>query len=282
MAVEMVSPIELSAGAATVVVAPNEGGRIAQITVAGRPLLRGPEHGSTWADWGSYPLIPWTNRIPGGLASLGGVDLALPVNWPDGTAIHGLGADRPWEVTDAGPAHVELSLAVAVDRYDIVGTQRFELTAERLVQELSVVNRADVAVPAGLGIHPWFSVAPVTAPATMVWSTSGPLDPMPNGGPRPVAGDDDLRAGRTAAPMDLCFTGLTDDVAAIGDLRLSWRGPIDQLVVYSGESGWVCVEPCTMANDGIRLAADGRTDTGVVMLEPGATLAVGYTFSWSQ
>ena len=27
---------------------------------------------------------------------------------------------------------------------------------------------------------------------------------------------------------------------------------------------------------------EGRTDTGVVMLEPGATLAVEYTFSWSQ
>ena len=80
--------------------------------------------------------------------------------------------------------------------------------------------------------------------------------------------------------MDRCFTGLTDTSADIGDLTLSWRGPITQVVVYSGEPGFVCVEPQTMATDGIRMADAGVAGTGVIALDPGATLSVGYRLAW--
>ena len=70
--------------------------------------------------------------------------------------------------------------------------------------------------------------------------------------------------------MDRCFTALTADRARIGDLTLSWDGPIEHVVVYSGEPGWVCVEPVTMANNGFAMAADGAPRTGVQQLAPGA------------
>jgi aldose 1-epimerase len=80
--------------------------------------------------------------------------------------------------------------------------------------------------------------------------------------------------------MDRCFTGLTGSSADIGDLTLSWRGPITQVVVYSGDAGYVCVEPVTMANDGIRMADEGIDGTGVIALDPGASLTVGYRLTW--
>ncbi len=155
--------------------------------------------------------------------------------------------------------------------------QRFALSAGALDLEIDVVNVAEWPVPAGVGIHPWFVAAPVRVPAELVWPGEGP---MPDGLPRPVRPEEDLRRPVTAVPMDRCFTGLTDTSADIGDLTLSWRGPITQVVVYSGEPGFVCVEPQTMATDGIRMADAGVAGTGVIALEPGATLSVGYRLSW--
>lgn len=76
--------------------------------------------------------------------------------------------------------------------------------------------------------------------------------------------------------MDACFTGLVQSSADVPGLRLSRDGPITNIVVFSGEPGWVCVEPVTMANNGIELARRGIDGHGVRVLEPEATLAVTY------
>jgi aldose 1-epimerase len=270
--------VTLTDGAARVDLLPALGGRIAQVTLGSRPLLRGPEHASLgWPWWGSYPMLPWANRIAGGVARFGGDTITLPVNWPDGTAIHGLAYERPWDVVAAGPAEATLAIEVAVDRYRVRAEQRFALSAGALDLEIDVVNVAEWPVPAGVGIHPWFVAAPVRVPAELVWPGEGP---MPDGLPRPVRAEEDLRRPVTAVPMDRCFTGLSDTSADIGDLTLSWRGPITQVVVYSGEPGFVCVEPQTMATDGIRMADAGVVGTGVIALDPGAALSVGYRLSW--
>src|SRR5437762_2135694 len=86
--------------------------------------------GNRWAFWGSYPLLPWTNRIPDGVFTFEGVEHHVEVNWIDGTALHGLAADVPWTV-DAGPADAEGGTAVDLHcdvhggPYRARGTQRF-------------------------------------------------------------------------------------------------------------------------------------------------------------
>jgi aldose 1-epimerase len=270
--------VTLTEGAARVDLLPALGGRIAQVTVGGRALLRGSEHAALgWPWWGSYPMLPWANRIPGGVATFRGDTITMPVNWPDGTAIHGLAYERPWDVVSAGPTAATLEIEVAVDRYHVRAEQRFALSAGALDLDIDVVNVADWPVPAGVGIHPWFVAAPVCVPAELVWPGEGP---MPDGPPRPVRPEEDLRQPVTALPMDRCFTGLTGTSADIGDLTLAWRGPITQVVVYSGEPGFVCVEPQTMATDGFRLADAGVDGSGVIALDPGATLSVAYRLSW--
>jgi aldose 1-epimerase len=273
-------PLTLTAGAARVDLYPEAGGRIGQITIGGRAVLRGPEHAADgWGRWGSFPMLPWTNRIAGGIARFDGATFSLPVNWPDGSAIHGLVAERPWHVVEAGPRHATLSIEVDVDRYHVRSVQTFALTAEAIDLDIELVNLAGWRVPVGIGIHPWFVAKPIRVPADHVWGGSGPL---PDGPPRPVRPDEDLRAKRIAPPMDRCFTSLTGSRAEIGDLTLSWRGPITQVVVYRGDPELICVEPCTMANDGIRLAEEGIDGTGVIVLEPGDCVAVGYRFAWPR
>lgn len=274
-----VAALVLSEGAARVDLYPGAGGRIGQIAIGDRTLLRGPEHSSRgWGAWGSYPMLPWANRIVGGVAEFDGATISVPVNWPDGTAIHGLAAERPWQVVDAGPNHATLSFAIEIDRYHVRAIETFALSGDALEFDIELVNVAAWPVPVGIGIHPWFVAAPVRVPADLIWEGAGP---MPTGPPRPVRPDEDLRVKRVAPPMDRCFAGLTSSSAEIGELTLSWRGPITQIVVFSGEAGAVCVEPVTMANDGIRLANDGVEGTGVIVLDPGAHTTVGYRLAWA-
>ena len=144
------------------------------------------------------------------------------------------------------------------DRYLVTGTQRFALTPDGLDHTVGVNNRAPWRVPVGLGIHPWFVLGPVRVPADETWHGEGP---MPDGPPYPVPPELDLRTKRTPPLMDRCYCALTDTVAEIGDLTLSWDGPVTDVVVYTGTPGWVCVEPVTMATDAFRLAESGFDGT---------------------
>ena len=273
--------IVLRAGAAQVVICPEDGGRIGQIAVNGRRYLRGaddaPAGPAYWGSWGSYPLLPWSNRIPNGEFSHAGRAWRVPVSWQDGSALHGLACRVPWRVVSAEPTRLALTIDVCGGDYTVRGDQTFTLTATHLDQTLAVVNRGDESMPVGLGIHPWFAPAPVQVPAGQMW----PGEPMPTGPPVAVTGDADLRTARIPPTMDRCYTGLTGTAATVGDLTLSWAGPITQVVVYSGDPPWLCVEPVTMANDGFGLAERGLDGHGVLVAAPGDRFEVGYRFTWA-
>jgi aldose 1-epimerase len=271
--------IELRAGATRVAILPEDGGRLGQIHAAGKQLLRGPEDAHLgWWSWGSYPLLPWSNRIPDGNFRFEGRELRVPVNFADGSALHGLAAFVPWTVTAQDDDAVELSVAITQGCYDVIGRQSFHVTATHLDQTLEVVNTGGDRVPVGLGIHPWFPAASIRVPADLMWPGDGPL---PTGAPVPVGRDDDLRASRIPPAMDRCYTGLTDSSFDVGDVRVHWSGPVTHVVVFSGAPGWVCVEPVTMANDGFRLADEGVSGTGVITLDPGEGMSVHYRFEWN-
>lgn len=70
-------------------------------------------------------------------------------------------------------------------------------------------------------------------------------------------------------PIDRCVDAPADGAVDVGGVMLLWRGPITSLHVFTGVPGWVCFEPQTMTSTG-----DGWT-----WLDPGADLAVTYTFA---
>lgn len=271
--------VTLRAGTTTATVHPADGGRLGQLTIDGVEQLRGPEHAvEGWAAWGSYPLVPWSNRIPDGVVGTRLGSFRLPVNWPDDhSAIHGLGAAVEWTVDDSGDTDVELSVALAEGAYEVTAYQSLRLRHDHFDHGLAVVNDGSVAVPVGLGFHPWFAAAPIQVAADAYWPGATPL---PEGPPLPVDLDTDLRVLRRAPVMDRCYTELTDNTATVGELTLSWSGPVTQVVVYSGVEGWVCVEPVTMANDGFNMWAAGFAGTGVLVLEPGDMAQIDLRIGW--
>jgi aldose 1-epimerase len=256
-------------------VMPRLGGRLAQLDLGDGPLLRAQAPDLGWSAWGSYPLLPWSNRIPDGRLAIGGRDVRIPANWPDGSAIHGLAASVPWTVVERAEASVVLAVDLHEEPWRVRGSQRFTLEPDRLRHELSVENRGADPVPTGLGIHPWFRAGLVRVPAESKW----PGDPLPTGTPVPVDAEDDLRRARVPPLMDRCFTHLTGTSVDVPGVTLSWSGPITQVVVYTGEPGWVAVEPVTMANDGFGLAERGVAGHGVRLLGSGESIGVTYEFA---
>lgn len=272
--------MKLRRGHALAEVFPDAGGRLGQLTIAGTGRLRGPEFAHEgWAWWGSYPLLPWSNRIPGGRFTFEGQEFQLPVNWDDGTAMHGLTADRPWTVVgQASTTGVDLAVEAEAGPYRVRGEQSYRMEERHLDHTLRVINLAADPVPVGLGLHPWFrGDGDVRVPAERFW----PGQPLPDGPSEPVGPAEDLRQPRVPPSMDRCYTGLTAAEAEVAGLTLQWSGPVSQVVVYSGTPGWVCVEPVTMANDGFRLAAEGIDGHGVIVLDPGAAAEITCRYGWA-
>src|SRR4051794_28248364 len=107
----------LSRGALTLVLAPSRGGSIARLEYrtesgAAIPVLRGVEDAETAAilDMGSFPLVPYVNRIRGGRFTFRGREVALAPNLPgDPSPLHGQGWLAPWEVVSLGGSEAELA-----------------------------------------------------------------------------------------------------------------------------------------------------------------------------
>ena len=266
--------LALLAGESTAIVHPDVGGRLGQLDLGSGPLLRGPAPNIGPFEWGCYPLLPWSNRLPGATLRFGDIAASLPANHDDGSAIHGLAATCPWSVIDHSERRAVLRVDVQGGPYRVRGVQTYALTDGRLDLHLAATNHGDLDVPMGIGIHPWFRSGPIRVPAAQRW----PGEPIPTGQPVDVTGHHDLRAGTVPAPMDACFTALSQRWADVPGTRLRWDGPITHVVVYSGVSGWVCVEPVTMANNGIAMADAGIDGHGVQVLPPGASIEVTYSF----
>ena len=246
----------------------------------------------------SFPMVPWSNRIRGGVLPFAGRRWQLQRNAADGTAIHGAVRYAHWDVVEQGPTAVTL----AVDTAEQIGinfpwqfgaTVRYAVDGGDLVVTTSVRNTDVEPFPAGFGHHPYLSRAllPVGAPIREYPPTAGPLvqvradagyrltNALPDGPAGPVPPRADFRVAR---PLGSAFVDdvLTDlepgapvhveypDEGVGVDLTLD---PVYRhLVLYAPRRRcYFAVEPVTNVNDGFTLHERGVPGTGVFVLEPG-------------
>jgi aldose 1-epimerase len=291
-------PITLRSGPLGVVLSPLVGGAIARFWgeregAAAAELLRPtPDAALARRDpWATacFPLVPWSNRIREGRFAFGGRTVSLPPNRPQARhAIHGLGFEAPWTVVDLGPARAALEHVHAPGAWPWAyrAVQRIALTPAGLELELSLENRGDAAMPAGLGWHPYFPRTPetmLTACVGGLWLTDAEVLPLACVTP-PADRDPGRGLAVDRVVLDNAYVGW-DGRAVVAwperraRLRLAAGGPLGTLVVYTppGE-GFFCAEPVSHVTDAFNLAAGGRTDTGMLVLAPGesvrATLAL--------
>ncbi len=251
----------LRAGRVEVALAPEAGGRIAQMRYDGVDWLVGEREGRAAAiGWGCYPMVPWAGRIRRGRFTFDGTDFVLPANL--GThAIHGVGFSRPWRLEPHDADTATLTLALPEDRYwpfGGVATQTIRVLPDGLELQLAV-QAGDKAMPAVIGWHPWFRKpdALLFSPRAMYPRDGEGIATLPCVEPVP-------------RPWDDCFINDAEVVLVSAGQRLRLRADADHWVVYDGTAHATCVEPQTGPPDGFtlvprRLGAGERLELEFVM-----------------
>ena len=152
---------------------------------------------------------------------------------------------------------------------------------------LTLTNESASTMPAGLGWHPYFRGTPgtsLTADVQAMWQTDDEVMPTTLSAPWPGA---DPTRGVTvdAVALDNCFVGWRHRAVIVRPeegvrLTMTAQAPLDFLVIYTpSRRTFFCAEPVSHVTDAFNLAAAGRSDTGMRILEPGETLRATVTLT---
>lgn len=256
------------------------------------PIFRAPPPGGMRAPLsaGCFPLVPFGNRVRGNRFTVDGKEHRLEPNtdW-DQHYLHGDGWTSTWTVLEVADTAIRLGLdhGASGTPYAFACEQSFVLDGPTLTMTLSVENRGPVALPFGLGWHPYFPLTPrtvLTARTATYWDEDDQWLPTVR---HPTAGDLDFSDG--ARPprrwVNTLFEGW--------DGRASIRWPEHDLAIVldadplfdrsllfvsdpAFDPGYAydffCFEPMSHGIDGHN-APDGA---GLRRLEPGQSLTGGF------
>ncbi|MBW3656938.1 MAG: aldose 1-epimerase [Gemmatimonadetes bacterium] len=247
---------------------------------------------------GSFPLVPFCNRIRNGVASFEGREIRFPPNHPAADSphpLHGIGWQRPWRVVSAGATDAVLGLEVAASPawpWSFSARQSFSLTRQAVAVTMSITNEDDAAMPAGIGHHPYFPHEPgtrLTSPSSLMWR--GDAEVMPDGLEESEAVRK-LRQGVVLAELeqDNNFIGWerwtlvewpADARGPARSVRMEAQAPLDYFVLYCPKGyDHFCAEPVSQCTDWLNLLPQyGREPLGGARLAPGQTLSASFTLT---
>ncbi|HUG48375.1 MAG TPA: hypothetical protein VMP67_08190 [Candidatus Limnocylindria bacterium] len=287
------SPLDtvvLGSGAIELTVLPQRGARLHRLRVDGHDLLRTPADVRSYDDepfyWGAFVMAPWCNRLAAGPLEVAGQTVDLPISFRDGTAIHGQVYARPWR--QQGESVFEVEAGGKGWPWPCRVRLELELESAGLTIVQSIVNLADDAMPAGLGLHPWF-VRPVEVAvhAPSVFTSNNASSPQPE----PVTGKHDLRRlGRMTPDLDATWA---DPGEPPVELRWPADGRVCRLTAGSNRGNLfitaaspsdvdaVAVEPQTHAPQGLRRLLNGEPGA-LQLIEPGGSLVLTTRLSFEQ
>ena len=272
--------LRIANGAHSVYVAPAAGGRITRFTTDDAhgthdwlvPITASAWPCDAWPKGGSYPLVPFSNRVR---------DAQFPA--PDGArielatfpgmahALHGFGQYAAWSVERHDADCIAMRYVHREGEHGwpwaFEAMQTIEATADGARLSMRVLNRSSQPMPAGFGFHPYFAAQEAELDATTLWRHEaeiavGVSDEAP---PHHHAREDDgytrYLSGWNGRATLRYADGRT--LALVAD------GPLDHVVVHCpAGAGYLCVEPVSHVSDGFNLHAQGMAGTGVVAVPP--------------
>jgi aldose 1-epimerase len=307
--------IELSAGELRLRIAPGVGGSIASFTREWtgqrqqrrvdwlRPATQEALLQRNPLGMGSFPLLPFCNRIRDGRASFEGREIRFPKNHPSDPAsphpLHGIGWLRPWRVVSADALHAELALRVDASPawpWRFSARQHYRLDEAGIEVMMTLTNEDDARMPAGIGHHPYFPHTPgtrLTSPTAAMWKADAEVMPTELEIGDAVAR---LREGVVLSELDLDNNFIGWEREALVEWPADERGPgrslvmeadppLDYFVLYCPRGyDHFCAEPVSQCTDWLNLlAAHGHEPLGGTVLEPSETLAASFRLTprWS-
>ena len=281
----MPSRISLAQGQLRCDIEPLLGACITGLWLGDVPVLRTKPDGEirTAREAGSYPLVPFSNRIGNATLSWNGTNHPLVQNFgTEPHAIHGVGWQRPWTVLEAENNFALLSYEHKPDTawpFAFDTSQAFRLTEHELELTLSITNQSRSATPVGLGWHPYFvkrAKSRIAFDATGRWEMDSAKLPTHRTASRGL--DEDC----ALLDVDHCFDGWNGSLH-LRDELLHTRVTSNQsrLVVYTNAAQTsIAIEPVTHVNNAISLQERGVASgeaLGVHVLQPGQSLSAEMT-----
>jgi aldose 1-epimerase len=268
--------MSLSLGIVALDVLPDRGGGIARFKVAGidifRPLLDEDECPTAL---GSFPLLPFSGRIEGGQFEAHDETICLQPNFTDEPihAIHGHGWQAQWQIADQAEHALSLRYDHAADDWPwpYVAHQNYRLTAEGYRHTLSIQNLGDTAMPAGLGLHPYFprAGAVIKTQFAACWSTDEKNLPFQR---IPISGDVDWFGGGTIDTVFEAANGALEILWPTHRLILTPDTDLDRCVIYAPiNEVYFCIEPVSHVPNAIN-------HSGMRWLVPGESWSAGVDF----
>lgn len=282
----MTTTVHLSSGKLRCDIRPDLGGCVAGLWWGDLPVLRSTaaEALTTVRQAGSYPLVPFSNRVAQARLKWAGTSHPLVQNnAAEPHAIHGVGWQRPWEVLEADAQFALLSYEHKPDAawpFAFDTSQAFRLNDDALEVTLSITNQSSQAAPVGLGWHPYFVKR---ADSHLRFAASGRWEMGADKLPTHRLPSPGLDADCAALDVDHCFDGWRGE-AVLSDarLRIHLGSNLSRLVVFTHPSrDTVAIEPVSHVNNAVNLLGqEGMTADalGLKVLLPGesmtATMAI--------
>ncbi|MET0654764.1 MAG: aldose epimerase [Pseudoxanthomonas sp.] len=257
--------IEIAAAPLRVTIAPQAGGRIAQINYDGTDHLVDHDEGNDgMIAWGSFPMLPWAGRLRRGRFEFEGRSYRMPLNMGD-HAIHGPAFGMPWQVDSHHDHAVELSLALPQDaRWPFGGSahQRIEAGRSELKMTLSL-KAGECAMPGVIGWHPWFRKPDrvVFTPSAIYPRDEEGIATLPVSDPSP-------------GPWDDCFVNTAPVLLQHDGRRLRLTSDCTDWVVYDEAAHATCIEPQSGPPDAFNLQP--------TPIAPGESLQRWFLIEWES
>ena len=257
--------IDITNGTTSLTFDADAGGRVAQVTFEGRPLLVDRE-GTNDAlfGWGCYPMVPWAGRLGRGRFQFRRDVVTMPINFGD-HAMHGLGLSHPWSIvaSSASSLVARLDLGALGWPFPSWCEQRVSLGPDSVHLEMSVHGEVR-EFPAQVGWHPWFrrpERIECGFDAMFVRDATGLTT--------------NARVVPSPPPWDDCFTEVREEPSLVVDgVRVQLSSTCRYWVLYTEPSHAVCIEPQSGPPNAFNLFGESELD----IVGPGRTLQ--HSFVW--
>lgn len=288
--------LRLSNGDAQLDLRPEYGGRISRLVFADWDVLRPipDDEKDVWFGYkgGSFPLVPFSNRIKGAQFPFAGQEISVdPHPREPENALHGHGTFTQWSVDTVTTSTAQISYEhAAKDKgwpWAYRAEQTFSIAPTECRVSLSLTNTSNTPMPAGLGFHPFF---PFEGDVKLRFTAQAEWLGIPEAFPTKrvnVRHNFDVPDGASLWNSEdtICYDGFTGDAAIqwVGTnhrLRLSADGLLNHFIVHvPAGAPYFCLEPVSHPTDAFNLAANGVADVGGLVVEPGGSVAASMTLA---